>query len=177
MRWSWLKNCWYLVTEICYGWYLKQYISKGNFTFLYDNDLPSAGKSWNYLWAVPRIPSLRRCHGISSKSFSPREFVDLMSQGKKTKCIYFFRRWKKDSRTGTAKSKTSKKIHTNISFISPPRSGMQHFVQTSYPDPGSKMLRSLKRQRTGRISQISDNKNIPTFVLPLKGEWNSYHLN
>ena len=114
MRWIWLKNCWYLVTQICCGWYFKQYISKGNFTFLYDSDLPSAGKSWNYLWAVPRIPSLRRCHGISSKSFSPREFVDLMSQGKKSKCIYFFRRWKKDSRTGTAKSKTSKKIYIQI---------------------------------------------------------------
>ena len=93
MCWIELKNCWYLVTEIC-GWYFKQCISKGNFTFLYDNDLPTAGKSWNYLWVDPKIRSLRRCHGISWKGFSPREFVDLMYQGKKTKCI-FFGRWRK----------------------------------------------------------------------------------
>ena len=111
MRWSWLKNCWYLVTEICYGWYLKQYISKGNFTFLYDNDLPTAGKSWNYLWVVPKSPSLRRCHGISSKSFSPREFVDLMSQGKNQNAFIL-----KDVRTGTAKSKTSKRYTYKSSF-------------------------------------------------------------
>ena len=121
-----------------------------NFTFSHDNDLPAAGKSWNYHWVVPKSPSQHRCHGISSKSFSPKGFVDLMSQGKETK---------------------------DIDNYLPPRSGMEHFVRTSYSDPGSKMLRSLKRQRTGRISQLSDNKNIPTFVLPLKGEWNSYHSN
>ena len=89
----------------------------------------------------------------------------------KQKTFNCFRKGKRDVRAGTAKSKSAKK-DTHIALINFPRSGMEHFVRTSYPR--SKMLHSLKRQRTGRISQLSDNKNIPTFVLPLKGERNYF---
>jgi len=77
---------------------------------------------------------------------------------------------KKPQSTSLPWNKLKKLLTKGIRGPDVSRSGMEQFVRTSYPEPGSKMLRSLKRQRTGRISQISDNKNIPTFVLPLKGD-------
>jgi len=50
------------------------------------------------------------------------------------------------------------------------RSGMEHFVRSSYPGSSRKTLRSLKRQRAGRISELTADKNIPTYVLPLRGD-------
>ena len=50
---------------------------------------------------------------------------------------------------------------------------MEHFVRSSYPGSSRKTLRSLKRQRAGRISELTADKNIPTYVLPLRGEYNN----
>ena len=50
------------------------------------------------------------------------------------------------------------------------RSGMEHFVRSSYPGSSRKTLRNLKkRQRAGTISELTGDKNIPTYVLPLRG--------
>ena len=51
---------------------------------------------------------------------------------------------------------------------------MEHFVRSSYPGSSRKTLRSLKRQRAGRISELTGDKNIPTYVLPLRGRYTSH---
>ena len=86
----------------------------------------------------------------------------------KQKTFNCFRKGKRDVRAGTAKSKSAKK-DTHIALINFPRSGMEHFVRSSYPGLSRKTLRNLKRQRAGRIADLTGDKNIPTYVLPLRG--------
>ena len=47
-------------------------------------------------------------------------------------------------------------------------------MRSSYPGSSRKTLRSLKRQRAGRISELTGDKNIPTYVLPLRGRYTSH---
>ena len=123
----------------------------------WENSSP-AGKSWSCLWEAPRTLDQHPCLGRNSKGFSPKGFGDLMSQG----C---------DVKSSIGKSSCQEKIKTKYYLNFDSRSGMEHFVRSSYPGSSKKTLRSLKRQRAGRISELTGDKDIPAYVLPLRGKY------